>query len=163
MRKRELEAGVDITLKDSQVRHGRSQLNRRNLQSTRLAHFSTGVAPIALQAASGSEDDVVHSGAEGDNLNRGGRRVKARRSKNLQQPLPGVFVGRFPPSLRASELKTQVREQGINPIRMVWRGGKRHAFLLFDSRDKAEQALSTLEGMAIDGKEVKVSRYVSAP
>ena len=51
----------------------------------------------------------------------------------------------------------QVREQGINPIRMIWRGGKRHAFLLFDSRDKAEQALSTLEGMAIDGKEVKVS------
>lgn len=125
LRKREEEAGVDVTLKDS-------------------------------QAASGSEDDVVHSGAEGDNLNRGGRRVKARRSKNLQQPLPGVFVGRFPSSLRASELKTQVREQGINPIRMVWRGGKRHAFLLFDSRDKAEEALSTLEGMAIDGKEVKV-------
>ena len=50
----------------------------------------------------------MHSGAEGDNPNRGGRRVKGRRSRNLQMPLPGVFVGRFPPSLRASELKTQV-------------------------------------------------------
>ena len=49
-----------------------------------------------------------------------------------------------------------MREQGVLPVRMIWRGGKRHAFLLFDSRDKAEHALSTLEGMEIDGKEVKV-------
>ena len=76
MRKREEEAGIDVTLKNS-------------------------------QAVSGSEDDMAHSGAEGDNSGRGGRR-KQRRTRNTQAPLPGVFVGRFPSSLRASELKSQV-------------------------------------------------------
>ena len=60
-----------------------------------------------LQAASGSDDELAHSGAEGDNPGRGNRR-KQRRGRNMQGPLPGVFVGRFPSSLRASELKSQV-------------------------------------------------------
>ena len=51
----------------------------------------------------------------------------------------------------------QVREQNVYPVRMIWRGGKRHAFLLFEKREDAEHALSTLEGMEIDGREVKVS------
>ena len=59
------------------------------------------------QPASGSDDELAHSGAEGDNPARGNRR-KQRRPRNLQGPLPGVFVGRFPSSLRASELKSQV-------------------------------------------------------
>jgi hypothetical protein len=70
--------------------------------------------------------------------------------------MPAIYVGSLPRSLRVSEFKGKVREQKVDPLRVIWHGGSGHAFLQFEKSEEAEDALKALEGLILNGKEVKV-------
>ncbi|KAK3594817.1 hypothetical protein CHS0354_002861 [Potamilus streckersoni] len=96
--------------------------------------------------------------AKGDNYeaddNRRRRPIQRRRRR--QRRPPTIFVGGLPRSLRVSDFKAKVRENSVQPIRVIWRGPNGHAFLQFETADKMEAALEALVDLHIDDKKLRV-------
>ena len=84
-----------------------------------------------------------------------GRR-RPQRQRFRTNPDAVVFVGALSRRLRVSELKTELRSQNVNPMRLVWHGGRGFCFLHFQSTDNAKECVSTLTGKELDGREIKV-------
>ncbi len=83
------------------------------------------------------------------------RRPPNRRVRINQRP-PTVYIGGIPRSLRVSEFKTKVKERGVAPLRVIWHGANRHAFLQFVADQEAEDALNSLKELSIDDKPLKI-------
>ena len=58
-----------------------------------------------------------------------------------------------------------VREKGVNPMRVKWRGKQNHAFLVFKDLDTAGAALKELEGLKYEDSDliVKMSNKFAPP
>ncbi len=69
---------------------------------------------------------------------------------------PTVYVGSVPRSVRVSEFKTQVRGLEVNPLRVIWHGATGHAFLQFETRDEADEAVNLLQDLKINDKSLRV-------
>lgn len=96
------------------------------------------------------EDDEDHE--DGDRQRRPRRRPRSNRRE------PAVYVGNIPRGTRVSEFKQEVRGRDVAPIRVMWRGANRHAFLFFEEEDDIEDAIAKLEAFEISGKPLKVER-----
>ena len=83
-------------------------------------------------------------------------RERSARKRQTSGPLATVYIGALPRSLRVSEFKAQVRDKGVNPLRVIWHGASGHAFLQFQKKDEADVALDTLRDLEIEGKPIKV-------
>lgn len=104
--------------------------------------------------------DATTEGSDEDHQEEGsGDRQRIQRRKRMNRrhgdQTFAVFVGRFPKFLRASDFKLKVKES-CDPIQVVWRGRNGYAFLVFDSQEKCDTALEMLQGLAFNGKQVKV-------
>ncbi|XP_012936051.1 methenyltetrahydrofolate synthase domain-containing protein isoform X2 [Aplysia californica] len=100
-----------------------------------------------------------HSGSDGEQKTSGdedGERRRPQRPRFRTNPEAVVFVGALSRRLRVSELKTELRSQNVNPLRLVWHGGRGFAFLHFQTVDSAKEAVDTLTGKELDGREIKV-------
>ena len=112
--------------------------------------------------ASGDEEKGDHDerdrGDRGYRNREGGNREDRppRRRTNGTGPLATIYVGSLPKSLRVSEFKAQVRDKGVNPLRVIWHGASGHAFLQFQKMDEAEGALDILHSFEIEGKALKI-------
>ncbi|KAE8608781.1 hypothetical protein XENTR_v10011601 [Xenopus tropicalis] len=62
-----------------------------------------------------------------------------------------VYIGNIPSSTRVSELKSMLRERGAAPLRLTWQGAQHRAFLDYKDVVQAKQAVSSLEGISING------------
>ncbi len=58
--------------------------------------------------------------------------------------------------MRVSEFKGKVRERGVQPLRVVWRGGNGHAFLVFENKDEADGIVKALQGLSINNKDLRI-------
>lgn len=123
---------------------GEDQKDRRRRRPQRRRRRSTN-----------KSRDGDHSGDEerGEEKDRGEGRPRRRQNSG---PLSTVYVGALPRSLRVSEFKAQVRDRGVNPLRVIWHGASGHAFLQFQKKDEADGALNTLKDLEIDGRALKV-------
>jgi RNA recognition motif-containing protein len=106
------------------------------------------MADTQEQPAANIHDEEEHD--EGD------RRPRRRPRSNRREP--AVYVGNIPRGTRVSAFKAEVRGRNVNPLRVMWKGTNRHAFLFFEHEDDIEDAISKLEDLTLDGKEVKVER-----
>ncbi|CAG5133034.1 unnamed protein product [Candidula unifasciata] len=100
-----------------------------------------------------------HSGSDGEQRTSGEEELENRRPQRQRfrtNPDAVVWVGGLSRRLRVSELKTELRALHVNPLRLVWRGARGFAFIHFQSVDSAKEAVSTLSGKELDGKEIKV-------
>ncbi|CAL1604011.1 unnamed protein product [Knipowitschia caucasica] len=67
-----------------------------------------------------------------------------------------LYVGGIPPELRVSELKTMLREKAAVPLRLTWQGALHRAFLDYTDPQAADQALSALQDLTVNGCELQV-------
>jgi len=139
LRYREKQTGKDVTLQD---------------EHSDLADAST---PAALsekamaentrpQAAAGSAQTGQHY-VEGDSV-----------SPRLEGSgvITTVYVGNVPPSVRLSELKCALREFHATPLRLNWQGAQHRAFLDYQDKATAENAVSSLKGLSLGGNTLRV-------
>lgn len=92
-------------------------------------------------------------GNESGNENQENRR---RRPFRPRKSMPTIFFGSLPRSLRVSELKSKVRENDINPLRVIWNGGQGHAFFQFQNNSEMEAALESLKDFEIKGRKLRI-------
>jgi len=105
-----------------------------------------------------------HSGSDGEQKTSGDEddsRRRPQRQRFRTNPDAVVFVGALSRRLRVSELKTELRSQNVNPMRLVWHGGRGFCFLHFQSTDNAKECVSTLTGKELDGREIKVEMAIN--
>ncbi|KFR05581.1 Methenyltetrahydrofolate synthase domain-containing protein, partial [Opisthocomus hoazin] len=67
-----------------------------------------------------------------------------------------VYVGNVPPSVRVSELKCALREFHATPLRLNWQGAQHRAFLDYQDKATAENAVSSLKGLSLGGNTLRV-------
>ncbi|KGL74781.1 Methenyltetrahydrofolate synthase domain-containing protein, partial [Tinamus guttatus] len=70
--------------------------------------------------------------------------------------LTTVYVGNIPPSTRVSELKHALREFHATPLRLNWQGAQHRAFLDYKDKATAASAVSSLQGLSLGGKTLRV-------
>nr|XP_033799341.1 methenyltetrahydrofolate synthase domain-containing protein isoform X2 [Geotrypetes seraphini] len=67
-----------------------------------------------------------------------------------------VYVGNIPQSMRASELKSMLRECDASPVRLSWQGAQHRAFLDYKDASTAQRVVSSLQGLSITGNTLLV-------
>jgi len=105
-----------------------------------------------------------HSGSDGEQKTSGDEDDRPRRPQRQRfrtNPDAVVFVGALSRRLRVSELKTELRSQNVNPMRLVWHGGRGFCFLHFQTTDTAKECVTTLTGKEFDGREIKVEMAIN--
>lgn len=106
-----------------------------------------------------------HSGSDGEQKTSGDEEGEVRRRPQRPRfrtnPDAVVFVGALSRRLRVSELKTELRSNNVNPMRLVWHGGRGFAFLHFQTEDNAKEAVDCLTGKELDGREIKIEMAIN--
>lgn len=97
------------------------------------------------------------------------KRVGTVREKGFEEPsgdyssrpkipdtVTSLYLGGIPPELRVSELKTMLREKQAVPLRLTWQGAQHRAFLDYTDPQTAEEALTALQDLSVNGHELQV-------
>ncbi|XP_065704041.1 methenyltetrahydrofolate synthase domain-containing protein isoform X2 [Patagioenas fasciata] len=139
LRYREKQAGKDVTLQDEH-----SDLANANTPavSNEKATAESTIPKTAIVLAQTGQHHV-----ESDSL-----------SPRLEESnmITTVYVGNIPPSVRVSELKCALREFQATPLRLNWQGAQHKAFLEYKDKATAESAVSSLKGLSLGGKMLRV-------
>ncbi|NXP51523.1 MTHSD protein, partial [Heliornis fulica] len=142
LRYKEKQAGKDITLQDEH-----SDLVNANPAAQLIENELIEVAEKTRpQAATGSAQRGQHC-VENDPLN---HRLEG------SGMITTVYVGNIPPGVRVSELKCALREFHATPLRLNWQGAQLRAFLDYKDKATAESAVSSLKGLSLGGKTLRV-------
>eukprot|EP00058_Branchiostoma_floridae_P024713 XP_002610203.1 hypothetical protein BRAFLDRAFT_77021 [Branchiostoma floridae] len=84
---------------------------------------------------------------------------KARRKPPREMdPSLTLWVGKLSGSLRVSDFKSHLHESNINPSRVIWKGNRGFAFLLFKEAGAVDEAAKKLQDLDFSGKKVTVER-----
>lgn len=111
---------------------------------------------------SGRRERGDNEGEDGDEKGEDGEDRRPRNPRRPKGPrnnrgtTVSVFVGGLPRATRVSQLKVGIREREVNPLALIWHGGSGHAFLLFPGDDDATDALTKLDGLEMNGKQLRV-------
>jgi len=111
------------------------------------------------RGASETEGEEKENGGEGEDGKSDGRPRQQRRPKGPRGnrgSTVSVFVGGLPRATRVSSLKVSIREREVQPLALIWHGGSGHAFLLFPEEDAANDALTKLTGIEMNGKALRI-------
>ncbi|NWI17030.1 MTHSD protein, partial [Crypturellus soui] len=139
LRYREKQAGKDVTLKDEHPDLANAAkptvLNEKAMAENTRPQAATDSTQIGQQ--------YVESDSLSPALERSGT-------------LTTVYVGNIPPSTRVSELKHALREFHVTPVRLNWQGAQHRAFLDYKDKATATSAVSSLQGLSLGGKTLRV-------
>uniref|UniRef100_Q52L34-2 Isoform 2 of Methenyltetrahydrofolate synthase domain-containing protein n=1 Tax=Xenopus laevis TaxID=8355 RepID=Q52L34-2 len=127
---RERRAGKDVSLKDGNASEQGSRQSPLCLPEKEL-----GPCGSVLSEHKHLANAQLHTKLEACNLHDGAT----------------VYIGDIPSTTRVSELKSMLRERGAAPLRLTWQGAQHRAFLDYRDVAQAKQALSSLEGISING------------
>ncbi|XP_070617970.1 methenyltetrahydrofolate synthase domain-containing protein isoform X6 [Erythrolamprus reginae] len=67
-----------------------------------------------------------------------------------------LYVGNISSGTRVSDFKEALKAQQVTPARLTWRGAQRQAFLSYGDKSKAEEALTALRGLSLQGRSLRV-------
>ncbi|KAG8144162.1 hypothetical protein E2320_001271 [Naja naja] len=67
-----------------------------------------------------------------------------------------VYVGNLSSGTRVSDLKEALRMHHVIPSRLSWRGAQHQAFLSYSDPSKAEEAITALRGLSLQGHPLRV-------
>ncbi|XP_064884922.1 methenyltetrahydrofolate synthase domain-containing protein isoform X1 [Columba livia] len=139
LRYREKQAGKDVTLKDEHS-------DLANANTPAASNEKATAESTRPKTAIGSAQTGQHH-VESDSL-----------SPRLEESsmITTVYVGNIPPSVRVSELKCALREFQATPLRLNWQGAQHKAFLDYKDQATAESAVSSLKGLSLGGKTLRV-------
>ncbi|XP_027015033.1 methenyltetrahydrofolate synthase domain-containing protein isoform X1 [Tachysurus fulvidraco] len=73
-------------------------------------------------------------------------------------PVNTLYLGGLPAGLRVSELKGFLRERDVLPVRLIWQGAQRRAFLEYADERASDQALDILQGLCVNGHVLHIER-----
>ncbi|OCT84519.1 hypothetical protein XELAEV_18022673mg [Xenopus laevis] len=127
---RERRAGKDVSLKDGNASEQGSRQSPLCVPEKEL-----GPCGSVLSEHKHLANAQLHTKLEACNLHDGAT----------------VYIGDIPSTTRVSELKSMLRERGAAPLRLTWQGAQHRAFLDYRDVAQAKQALSSLEGISING------------
>lgn len=74
----------------------------------------------------------------------------------IPDTVTSLYLGGIPPELRVSELKILLREKQAVPLRLTWQGAQHRAFLDYTDLQTAEEALTALQDLSVNGQELQV-------
>lgn len=139
LRYREKQAGKDVTLQDEHS-------DLANANTPAASNEKATAESTRPKTAIGSAQTGQHH-VESDSL-----------SPRLEESsmITTVYVGNIPPSVRVSELKCALREFQATPLRLNWQGAQHKAFLDYKDQATAESAVSSLKGLSLGGKTLRV-------
>ncbi|NWX98423.1 MTHSD protein, partial [Nothoprocta ornata] len=139
LRYREKQAGKDVTLKDEHPDLANATkptaLNEKAMAENTRPQAATGSAQTGQQ--------YVETNSLSPRLEESGT-------------LTTVYVGNIPASTRVSELKSALREFHATPLRLNWQGAQHRAFLDYKDKAMAASAVSSLQGLSLGGKTLRV-------
>lgn len=142
--------GGEVGQGDADDKPRQRRFNNRRPRFPRRRRFEGNRRNDSRGDQSGSDGEQRTSGDEDE-----GRR-RPQRPRFRTNPDAVVFVGALSRRLRVSELKSELRSQNVNPVRLVWHGGRGFCFLHFQTEDNAKTCVSSLQGKEFDGREIKV-------
>ncbi|XP_039211977.1 methenyltetrahydrofolate synthase domain-containing protein isoform X1 [Crotalus tigris] len=67
-----------------------------------------------------------------------------------------VYVGNISSGTRVSDLKEALKKHHVTPARLSWRGAHHQAFLSYGDQSKAEEAITALQGLTLQGRLLRV-------
>ncbi|XP_026569744.1 methenyltetrahydrofolate synthase domain-containing protein isoform X3 [Pseudonaja textilis] len=67
-----------------------------------------------------------------------------------------VYVGNISSGTRVSDLKEVLKTHHVTPSRLSWRGAQHQAFLSYSDPSKAEEAITALQGLSLQGRPLRV-------
>uniref|UniRef100_A0A8C5S127 Methenyltetrahydrofolate synthase domain-containing protein n=1 Tax=Laticauda laticaudata TaxID=8630 RepID=A0A8C5S127_LATLA len=67
-----------------------------------------------------------------------------------------VYVGNISSETRVSDLKEVLKIRHVTPSRLSWRGAQHQAFLSYSDPSKAEEAITALQGLSLQGRPLRV-------
>ncbi|KAL7979750.1 hypothetical protein Chor_004908 [Crotalus horridus] len=67
-----------------------------------------------------------------------------------------VYVGNISSGTRVSDLKEALKKHHVTPARISWRGAHHQAFLSYGDQSKAEEAITALQGLTLQGRLLRV-------
>ncbi|XP_065496894.1 methenyltetrahydrofolate synthase domain-containing protein isoform X2 [Caloenas nicobarica] len=139
LRYREKQAGKDVTLQDEHS-------DLANANTPAASNEKATAENTRPQTAIGSAQTGQHH-VESDSF-----------SPRLEESgmITTVYVGNIPHSVRVSELKCALREFQATPLRLNWQGAQHKAFLDYKDKATAESAVSSLKGLSLGGKTLRV-------
>ncbi|XP_057889960.1 methenyltetrahydrofolate synthase domain-containing protein [Melospiza georgiana] len=135
LRWREKQAGKDVTLQDEHpalANTSRAAIPDRKVMAANPQPWSDPVNPKSVNPKS------VNPKSEGSDTT------------------TTVYVGNLPGSLRASQLKSALRELQVLPAALKWQGAQHRAFLDYRDQGAAHRALSSLQGLSLGGNALRV-------
>ncbi|NXA35036.1 MTHSD protein, partial [Eudromia elegans] len=139
LRYREKQAGKDVILKDEHP------------------DVANTAKPMALNEKAMAENTRPQAATDSAQIGQ-----QCVESNSLSPRLEGsgtfttVYVGNIPPSTRVSELKHALREFHATPLRLNWQGAQHRAFLDYKDKATAASAVSSLQGLSLGGKTLRV-------
>lgn len=110
------------------------------------------------QPSPASEPDPRRDG--GLQLPGSGEESDASRERS-HAPVNTLYLGGLPAGLRVSELKGFLRERDALPVRLIWQGAQRRAFLCYADERASDQALDALQGLCVNGHVLHIERAKS--
>ncbi|KFQ13218.1 Methenyltetrahydrofolate synthase domain-containing protein, partial [Leptosomus discolor] len=135
LRYREKQAGKDVTLRDEHLDLANANTPEKAMAENTRPQAAVGSAQTGQHHV---ESDALSPRLEGSGV------------------ITTVYVGNIPPSVRASELKSALREFHAAPLRLNWQGAQRRAFLDYRDKATAESAVSSLKGFSLGGNTLRV-------
>ncbi|KAM3828881.1 methenyltetrahydrofolate synthase domain-containing protein isoform 4-T5 [Vipera latastei] len=67
-----------------------------------------------------------------------------------------VYVGNISSGTRVSDLKEALKKHRVTPARLSWQGAHHQAFLSYGDQSKAEEAITALQGLTLQGRLLRV-------
>ncbi|NXA88455.1 MTHSD protein, partial [Melanocharis versteri] len=139
LRRREKQAGKDVTLQDEHpalANTNRAEIsNQKVMAANTQPRAAPGSAPVAQPHV---ESDPGNPKLEGSDT------------------IATVYVGNLPGSLKVSELKSALRELQVIPVRLSWQGAQHRAFLEYRDPGAADRAVASLRGLSLGGNTLRV-------
>ncbi|NXO45458.1 MTHSD protein, partial [Locustella ochotensis] len=138
LRCRERQAGKDVTLRDEHPALANANRAAASNQEVMPANTQPRAAPASAPAGQPHvENDPGDPKSEGSDT------------------ISTVCLGNLPGRLRASELKSALRELRVAPVGLSWQGAQHRAFLHYRDPGAAGRAVAALQGLSLGGNALR--------
>ncbi|XP_058010939.1 methenyltetrahydrofolate synthase domain-containing protein isoform X2 [Ahaetulla prasina] len=138
------------------ILHGREKLEGKDVL-LKDQQPDTLTAEKTLRAAKENFPEGSRSQAETTSLAQPRREGEALSDERGPPSAPAtVYVGNISSGTRVSDLKEALKTHHVTPARLSWRGAQHQAFLSYRDQSKAEEAITALKGLSLQGRFLRV-------
>ncbi|KAM9409146.1 methenyltetrahydrofolate synthase domain-containing protein isoform 1-T1 [Pholidichthys leucotaenia] len=135
-----------LDVKGASIQDLRQEKKRQGEQKTKKH-------PARVRKESG--DNGLETGKSQEKVKEQDSQEGKRKARYLPS-MTSIYIEEIPAELHISELKTALREIKATPLKLFWHGAQHWACLKYSDLQAADQALEALQGLTLNGHNVKV-------